>query len=205
MAEPIFITTDKGQKIRILGPFDHDALVAAIDKQVMMSKRDYLRGIFDVTFWTGMRWVEVGRLHNHPEWIMPERQQILLGREAQRKVKRSAAERYIPIPPQLSGVLSYFFKGRKPPCNKVWNDDLTLWAGLAGLGSEGIVPKMTRATIESWMYAAGLPPQWICLRQGHDSLTSLRHYQAIPFTEAERSEIKTRLAGWVGGNNAGNY
>ena len=38
---------------------------------------------------------------------------------------------------------------------------------------------------------------FICLRQGHDSFTSMNHYQALPFTEAEKAEIKRRLAGWV--------
>jgi len=62
----------------------------------------------------------------------------------------------------------------------------------------GIVPKMNRATIETWMYVAGIPMNEICLRQGHDKLTSLNHYQAISqaFTSGEIHEIKKRLAGW---------
>ena len=192
MPEPIFITTDKGQKIRILGPFDKDAFVAVIEK-------DYLKTLFEVCFWTGMRYIEVQRLHKIPSLVMKERQQILLTRDEQRKVKRLSPERYIPIPSQVQGVLPYFFKNKTPPTSKVWGEDLKRWATLAGITDDnqtGIVPKMTRATIESWMFAAGIPQNWICLRQGHDTLTSLKHYQAIPFTEAEKIEIKRRLAGW---------
>jgi hypothetical protein len=37
----------------------------------------------------------------------------------------------------------------------------------------------------------------VCLRQGHDSLTSMNHYQGLPFMDGERAEISKRLAGWV--------
>lgn len=115
-----------------------------------------------------------------------------------KKVKRVAPERYIhPIPPQLVSELPYFFKNKKPSAVKVWNENLKCWAGKSGLGKEGIVPKTTRKSIESWMYVAGLPMIFICLRQWHDSFTSMNHYQALPFTEAEKSEIERRLAGWV--------
>lgn len=190
MVEPLFLTTDKGRKIRILTPFDYDIFVANIDK-------DYLATLFNVCFWTGMRYVEVRRLYQHPEWVLKERKTIHLPREAQRKAKRTTPERIIPIPPQISGELSYFFKNKKPPSRKVWDDDLHRWAKKSDFDTLGITSKMTRASIESWMYAAGMLPNDICLRQGHDNLTSLRHYQVLAFTEAEKYEIKKRLAGWA--------
>jgi len=64
--EPIFV---KG--VKVLGPFDYDRLAANI-------KKDYLRDIFEVCFWSGMRYVEVQRLYEHPEWIMKERRTIHL-------------------------------------------------------------------------------------------------------------------------------
>jgi hypothetical protein len=191
MPEPIFITSDKGHKVRVLSPFDYDKIVSNIDK-------DYLRTIFNVCFWSGMRYVEVQRFYDHPEWWLRERNTIHLPREAQKKVKRVAPERYIhPIPPQLVSELPYFFKNKRPPAAKVWNENLKRWMDKTDVGREGIVPKTTRKSIESWMYVAGLPMNFICLRQGHDSFTSMNHYQALPFTEAEKSEIKRRLAGWV--------
>ena len=104
--EPIFV---KG--VRVLGPFDYDRLVANIEK-------DYLRDIFEVCFWSGMRYVEVQRLYDNPEWIMKERRTVHLPAEAQRKAKRTQLERYIyPIPPQLESVLRYFFKGKNHHLN----------------------------------------------------------------------------------------
>jgi len=47
------------------------------------------------------------------------------------------------------------------------------------------------------MVAAGIPLNIVCLRQGHDKLTSMNHYQGLPFTEAEKVEIQRRLAGWI--------
>lgn len=189
MPESIFLTTKEKHKIRILTPYDYDLYVSKIDK-------DYLRTIFNIAFWSGMRYVEVQRLYENPEWVLKERKTIYLPREAQKKVKRVSPERYIPIPPQINGELAYFFKNTKPPVIKVWNDDLKRWAAKSGMSVIGISPKMTRASIESWMYQAGIEVGNICRRQGHDRLTSLNHYMAIPFTEAEKIEIKKRLSGW---------
>lgn len=189
MSESIFLTTNKGHKIRILTPYDYDLFVSKIDK-------DYLRTIFNIAFWSGMRYIEIQRLYRNPEWILKERKSIYLPREAQKKVKRISPERYIPIPPQITGEMAYFFKNTKPPVIKVWNDNLKRWAIKAGFNLTGISPKMTRASIESWMYQADIETGKICNRQGHDRLTSLNHYMAIPFTEAEKIEIKKRLAGW---------
>jgi len=194
-SEPIFITTESGQKIRILLPTDVDAILSVI-------KKDHLRTLFSVCFWTGMRYVEVQRLHKHPEWIMEGKKQIILDRDTQQKPKRVAPVRYVPIPPQIQGELAYFFKNQKPPAPQNWNNDLKRFAEAADLGTpkipatEGILPKATRASIESWMFAAGLPESWICLRQGHDKYTSLKHYQGVPFSEAEILEIKHRIGSW---------
>lgn len=192
MSDPIFITTQKGSRIRVLTPQEYDALAAAISK-------DYLHTLFNVCFFTGMRYIEVQRLHANPSYWLRSRNVIFLDRAAQKKVKRTTPERWIPVPPQLQGELPYFFTNRVPPTIQVWGRNLQRWAAAAGIGDLGIVPKMTRASIETWMYTAGVPMNEICLRQGHDKLTSLNHYQAIAqaFTAQEVAEIKHRLAGWI--------
>lgn len=178
----------KVKGVRILGPFDYDKLVANIEK-------DYLRDIFEVCFWSGMRYVEVQRLYDNPQWIMKERRTIHLPEEAQRKAKRRQLERYIhPIPPQLESVLRYFFKGKNPPSQQAWNNNLKRWMEKAGFAPSGVSSKTTRKSIESWMIAAGIPLNEVCLRQGHDHITSMRHYQGLPFTTAEKEEIKKRLS-----------
>jgi site-specific recombinase XerD len=189
MPEPLYLSTPKGKKIRLLSPKDYDKLVAVITKL-------HLRTLFEVCFWSGMRYIEVQRLWEHPEWWLRERNAIHLPREATKKPMRQFKERYIPIPNQLAAALPYFFENPRPPVPQVWWEDLNLWAEKAGLGTEGISPKITRATIESWMYAAGLEAGWICNRQGHTELTSLNHYRGIAWTDEEKEKIKRRLAGW---------
>lgn len=186
MAEPILV---KG--VRVLGPHEIDLLRNSIPQ-------NYLKTIFDVCFWTGMRYVEVQRLHDNPEWWKGVRKTIHLPQEAQKKAKRKQLERYIhPIPAQLENVLDYFFENRKPPSRSTWNENLLRWADKSGLDPIGLSSKTTRKSIESWMVTAKVPLNVICLRQGHDTLTSMNHYQGLPFTEAEKIEIDNRLKGWV--------
>ncbi len=193
---PITITSREKELItvndvRILGPFEVDLLRDVIPQR-------YLKTVFDVALWTGMRYVEVQRLHAHPEWWWKVRKTIHLPKQAQRKGKRKQLERYVhPIPAQLESVLDYFFENQKPPSRSTWNENLLRWAENSGLDPKGISSKTTRKTIESWMVTAGIDFPVICLRQGHDELTSMQHYQGLPFSEAEKTEIRRRLAGWV--------
>ena len=61
MPEPIFITSENGHKVKVLSPFEYDKIAANIDK-------DYLRTIFNVCFWSGMRYVEVQRFYDGYFW-----------------------------------------------------------------------------------------------------------------------------------------
>jgi len=36
----------------------------------------------------------------------------------------------------------------------------------------------------------------VCLRQGHDNLTSMRHYQGLVFSDDELRDIKKKLTAW---------
>lgn len=176
---------------RILGPWESDTLRESIPKR-------HLQTIYDVALWSGMRYVEIQRFWEHPEWWLPGRKAIHLPEEAVKKAKRKQRERYIhPAPPQLENVLGYFHTNPKPPSLQAWNENLLRWAENSGLNSMGLSAKSTRKSIESWMISSGMPLHVVCLRQGHDSLTSMRHYQGLPFTEDERAEIRRRLAGWA--------
>ena len=186
MSEPIYV---KG--VRILSPVEYDMFVSNIDKP-------YHRTQFDINFWSGMRYVEFQRFYKHPEWHMKERRAIHLPEEAVHKAKRKILERYIyPIPPQIESILSYFHKNPQPPVNKVCNENYKRWALKSGFEPKGFTTKMTRKTIESWMVTADIPLNVICLRQGHDMVTSMNHYQGLPFSDSEKADIKKRLAGWI--------
>jgi hypothetical protein len=46
------------------------------------------------------------------------------------------------------------------------------------------------------MIKAGVLESTVCLRQGHDSLTSMRHYQGLAFSEEEIRDINNQLIAW---------
>ena len=189
--EPLFVTSKQEGKVRILGPWDWDKFHSSIPKA-------YLQTMSEVLLWSGCRYIELQRIHKHPEWYMRDREILHLPRTAAKKVKRVNPERYItPLPPQLISTLPYFFDDKKPPARDGWNANMKRWAVSAGFDPLGFSAKTTRKTIESWMYAANVPPIEICLRQGHTELTSLQHYAGIGFTREEKEEIKRRLKGWL--------
>ena len=184
--KPIFVN-----KVRVFGPHEFDQFVSSIDKA-------YLRRRFLVLFWTGMRYVELQRFHPHSEWWDPARKVIDLPAYAEKKKKRSQRQRYIhPLPDLMGEILEQFFLDPKPSSLQTWDVNLKRWAEKANLSPNGISAKSTRKSIESWMIRAGMPVHEVYLRQGHDELTSLRHYQGLPFTNSELQEIKRRLSGMI--------
>ena len=66
----------------------------------------------------------------------------------------------------------------------------------AGINPYGLSVMTTRKTIESWCIASGVLESTVCLCQGHDSLTSMRHYQGLVFSEDELIDIKKQLTSW---------
>jgi len=61
----------------------------------------------------------------------------------------------------------------------------------------GFNARITRKSVESWMLTADIPEYEVYQRQGHDPITSMRHYQGLAFTKEEKVEIKRMLAGWT--------
>ena len=46
------------------------------------------------------------------------------------------------------------------------------------------------------MLKTGIPEIEIYSRQGHDPITSLKHYQSLSFTDYEMRDIEKRLIEW---------
>lgn len=178
------------KEIRILTPTEYQKLRAAIPKERH-------RVLLDVLLITGMRYVEVQRLWAHREWYIECENMIHLPDEAQKKVKRRQIERTItPLPSMFNYILKDFFEAQKPPAETNWNKDLRKWAVMAGIHPYGLSAKTTRKTIESWCIKAGMLESTVCLRQGHDSLTSMKHYQGLAFNDNENNDIKKQLTSW---------
>jgi hypothetical protein len=154
------------------------------------------RVIFEINTITGLRFVELQRLHDHPEWYYKARNQIILPHEAQKKVKQKLPKRTIDrLPSTFSYLFKLFVEGHRPPERTSWNHDLARWSQKANI-SPKVNLKTARKTIESWMLKAGIPEIEIYSRAGHDPLTSLRHYQSLSFTDYELRDIRKRLSEW---------
>lgn len=93
-------------------------------------------------------------------------------------------------------LLGVFFEARKQPAESNWNRDLRKWAEDAGINPYGISAKTTRKTIESLTINADVPESSVCLLQGNDNLTSIKHYQGLAFSEDGLSDVEKQLKGW---------
>jgi integrase len=176
--------------VRILTVKEYEDMKNAIPK-------DSHKTIFEIMMVTGMRYIEVQRLHDHQEWYNEKKNLIHLPTEAQKKVKRRQLERTIhPLPSMFNHVLKSFWSNERPPATTTWDRDVKRWAELADINPFGISAKVTRKTLESWTIAAGMIESTVCLRQGHDSLTSMRHYQGLAFSDDELRDIKKQLTAW---------
>ncbi|WP_424353664.1 site-specific integrase [Methanosarcina mazei] len=169
--------------------------VQEFDNFVLQIPKRY-KTIFELNVITGMRYIEVQRLYDNPKWYSESRNQIILPPEAQRKVKQKLVKRTIDkLPSTFSYIFKDFINGTRPPDRTSWNRDLARWSAKAGIDPK-VGPKTPRKTMESWMLKAGIPEIEIYSRQGHDPVTSLRHYQSLSFTDYEMRDIQKRLTEW---------
>lgn len=176
--------------VRILTPKEYESLKSVIPT-------DRHKTCFDILLITEMRYEEFLRLYDHKEWYNEKRNIIHLPEEAQLKHKRKQIERTIhPLPYGFNYLMKAFWNGRKPPLEATWNQNIQRWAKIAGLNPYGMSVKTTRKTLESWQIAAGIPESTVCLRAGHDSVTSMQHYQGLAFSDDERRDIKKQLTEW---------
>ena len=179
--------------VRILTPQEYDAIRDS-------AKRYYHQVMLDAALYTGMRYVELQRFQNHPEWFQKDRRAIYLPPEAQQKKERKFKDRYVYLSNVGMYAVQYFLSLKERlPSIQAWNKNLKRWAEKAGLDLTGISAKTTRKTWESWLVTS-FPDKipLICMNQGHTEVTSMNHYQQLPFTNAEKEEIRVRTAGWMG-------
>lgn len=177
-----------GDGTKVLTVEEYDIFIQAIPEPK--------RAIFEINTITGLRYVELQRLHDNPIWYFKERNQIILPKEAQQKVKQKLPKRTIDkLPSTFPYIFKQYVEGPRPPERSSWNRDLERWSKKAGINPK-IGNKTPRKTIESWMLKSGIPEIEIYSRQGHDPITSLRHYQSLSFTDYELRDIKKRLTEW---------
>lgn len=104
------------------------------------------RVIFEINTITGLRYVELQRLHANPQWYYKARNQIILPREAQLKVKQKAPKCTIDkLPSTFTYLFKLFLAGKQPPERTSWNKDLERWSLKAGISPKVNTRHLERA------------------------------------------------------------
>ena len=179
-----YIRSDRISTSDILSPNE-------IDKIINEITRPYLKTLFNISLFTGMRYVEIQRLYNHLEWINDD--VIVLPGGKSIGETRNSIERRIPIPLQIVREIPRFYKNPSPPHHKVWGENLKRWSEHANV-NKYVVPKSIRSTMISWMFVANIPSIEIGYRVGIFDARELDYYKnQINFTDGEEKEIKKRL------------
>jgi len=176
--------------VRVLRPGEAKKLIDAIPRREHEIQ-------FKALLFTGARYVEMQRLHEHPEWF--DGKFIHLPSMAIKKAKRKQKERWIRLNPLGREIVKSFLAlDENLPTKQAWNQNLKRWARIAGIDPTGISAKTTRKTWESWLvfyYPQHLPQ--IVLSQGHTTLTAIQHYLNMPFTFEDKQMMKEFVEGWI--------
>jgi integrase len=174
--------------VKILTPAEVRALIQAIPKL------DY-KIMFKALLYSGMRYVEMQRFQEHPEWF--DGQTIHISRLGKKKAKLK--EREVHLSSAGKEVIFAFINLKKKlPEYSSWKDDLVRWAKDANISDfDKVGPKATRKTYESWliMYFPHFAIQ-VTMSQGHTTTTAIQHYLNLSFTSQEKAEMKDFVEGW---------
>jgi integrase len=205
MAEinPIILHTRKGTPLRVLRPSEYDLIRNKVDNEVT-------RLIMDLSLYTGMRYIEMCRVVENPDWIREQSRTIYLSNEAQLKEQRKSPDRFVHLSREGWSAVSLFFMRVKAPKAELYSRRgftkmLKTHAKEAGVSPEGLSAKTFRKTYESWLVQAlviqGRQPSALSLIAksfGHTETTAISHYINLDFTKEDIDKILVRTAGWMG-------
>ena len=177
----------KKRPFRILRPVEYEA--------IREEARNHHRINLDVLLLTGLRYEEARMLQKHPDWFDGE---FVYIPEMKGKRKEKQMERWVRLSDLGKHMLPLFFRNKRLPARQNWRDNLIRWAEKAGLDPAGIGVKVTRKTWESWLVFS-FPDRIadIMFSQGHTLITSIKHYQGLPFTEEDKKGMEKYVSGWV--------
>ena len=177
---------------RILTPLEYTKIRNELKRPQKIS--------FDGLMFTGMRYEEYLRFLDNPEWFNQERSAIHLTREASLKKKRTQPERYVQLSSYALPIIERLFDQELPRLTRQgWRKTLLKAARGAGISTDGITPKMTRKTWESWLVCCypALTMQ-IALSQGHTNITAMNHYLNLSFSPSEKADMMKYVNGFSG-------
>ena len=183
------------QGARVLTPSDYIKLREQMPR--------YYQIICDASLLSGMRPIELSRFQ--PAWYRASSRVIRLPKGACLKEKCEYKDRTITL--SLSGCDAFDvlvsekvkFKGKEVPVytriskRVAFRDALIRYAKLAGIGTEGINPKMFRKTLVSWLIACYPEKQmYIQASMGHSGDTIVKNYLGLGFPKSEIELMKAK-------------
>lgn len=181
------------QGARILFPGDYQKLRERMPR--------YYQLICDAMLLSGMRPVEFSRFD--PSWYRASRRVIQLPDGACLKQRCKYKNRTIHL--SLAGCDAFDklvsekvkYKGKeifayeRLPKRVAFLEALRRYATLAGIGTDGINPKMFRKTLVSWLIALFPEKQaYIQSSMGHDGDTIVNNYLGLGFTREQTESIR---------------
>jgi len=177
--------------VRILRPDEYKLIEESLDNINKIK--------FNTSLLTGMRYIELRRFQDNPNWFDSKRGFIHLPVTAVKKHKRKQKDRWVRLNTLGRTYIDFFISDKENlfPTRATWNENLKRWAKKVDLDVTGICPKTTRKTWESWL--TFLYPEklmQITLSQGHTTMTSLGHYQQMPFIDEDKPLMEEYTRGW---------
>lgn len=164
----------------------------------------YYQILCDAALLSGMRPVELSRFQ--PSWYRGSRRVVVLPKGACLKEKCEYQDRTIRL--SLAGCDAFDrlvsekvrYKGKdifayeRIPKRVAFRDALRRYATLAGLGTEGITPKMFRKTLVSWLVECYPEKQaFIQASMGHVQDTIVKNYLGIGFSRSDIELIRSKF------------
>ena len=182
--EEVLIMTSKGESdTLILRPKEFKQIRESCDRRHQI--------IMDCLLYTGMRYAELLRLREHPEWF--DGQFIHLPPdEGQKKAKRTSPGRWVRLSIQGRKAVESLFDIQLPSNNSInqyFNYNFHI---------PDFTVKSFRKTYESWLvYYYPQQQLEVAMSQGHTMMTQIRHYLNLPFTDRDKLEMREFVEGWV--------
>ena len=160
-------------------------------EQIIFESNNKYQIIFSCLLYTGMRYEELKRLRENPNWIDP-RGFIHLPASAQKKQKRVDPERWVRLSYRGREAIKRLYDLRDMP------SAITIDHYIKRNWPEprSFAMKSFRKTCESWLVFYFQNPILVAQSQGHTMITQFNHYLSMPWTESDRLGMKTHLEGW---------
>ena len=184
------------QGSRILTPKEYFKLREALDPNFGY------RMMIDVLLNTGLRVVEFWNMVKNPNWYHASSRVVdLPASGACKKPKCKAKDRTIRLTAQGCKAIETMFGAEIAFRDRTAMREALIRAAIkAGLGKDGINPKMFRKCLVSWLFECrkdiGIDSADIFVNMGHSEDTSIEHYLGIKFSPEDKTDMMVFLKGW---------